>query len=217
MGAFSPYCDAPNVPVATNIEQSVLVCRKWLVLSHQQRRKDLKKVGRCFLRSYLCIVKTKNQSLKKYTVMKTNNSFENKFLVVIAFMFLTAVIVTFSMLTSFDTTNNESFSHQIPSVGSGKIVLLPSSVVSGMNNQIQTLNKEIAKLEQKRTNLTVSLEQAKSDRNKNLGMVAGLNFQPSQNLSEIVFLEKKISRIDHRIIALNDKKMNINRQIAQSE
>ena len=149
--------------------------------------------------------------------MKTNNSFENKFLVVIAFMFLTAVIVTISMLTSFDTTNHESLSHQILSVGSGKIVLLPSSVVSGMNNQIQTLNKEIAKLEQKRTNLTVSLEQAKSDRNKNLGMVAGLNFQPSQNLSEIVFLEKKISRIDHRIIALNDKKMNISRQIAQSE
>ena len=27
----------------------------------------------------------------------------------------------------------------------------------------------------------------------------------------------QISRIDHRIIALNDKKMNISRQIAQSE
>lgn len=149
--------------------------------------------------------------------MKTKNFLEKGMLTISAFMFAASVVMAFYTLLSFDAYSRKHY-QQIQAHVDGKNVIQTSSTTDGVastEKQVLDLSKEIAKLEQKRATLESSLEKAKSDRDKNYGMVAGLSYQPSQSLSEVINLEKKISKVDHQITALNAQKMSLNHHIAQ--
>lgn len=152
--------------------------------------------------------------------MKTKKNFENGVLAFSAFLFASAVVMALYTLLSVNFQNGNLGNQQLAE-NSGKSITQTSIFdktdgVTAKEKQILDLSKEIAKLEQKRTKLNNSLEKAKSERNKNYGMVAGLSYQPSQSLNEVINLEKKLNKVDHQLTALNTQKSNLNRQIAMN-
>ena len=153
--------------------------------------------------------------------MKKYKFFEKSALTISAFMFAVSVIMAIFTLLNFDAYSKKHYQQVQAYVSEKNFIQTNSSYnttdgVAGTEKQVWDLSKEIAKLEQKRTTLNRSLEKAKSDRDKNYGMVAGLSYQPSQSLNEVINLEKKISKVDHQITALSNKKEMMNHQMAQN-
>lgn len=153
--------------------------------------------------------------------MKKNNFLKKSALTISAFMFAASVIMAIFTLLNFDAYSRKHY-QQLQAYASDKNVIQTNCSynttdgVASNEKQVLDLSKEIAKLEQKRATLKSSLEKAKSDRDKNYGMVAGLTYQPSQSLNEVINLEKKISKVDHQITALSNKKEMMNHQMAQN-
>ena len=75
--------------------------------------------------------------------------------------------------------------------------------------QVKEINVEIAKLEQKKANVMNKLEKAKADRNKEHAMVAGMYYQPAQDVSEMAILEGQVKKLDKKIAALEKKEKNL--------
>ena len=75
--------------------------------------------------------------------------------------------------------------------------------------RVQEINVEIGKLEQKKAKVMKELEQIQSDRNKNHAMVAGMYFQPAQDVPEMAVLKGQVEKIDNKIVALNNKGRNL--------
>ena len=153
--------------------------------------------------------------------MKKNKFFEKSALTISCIMFAASVIMALFTLLNFDAYSRKHY-QQVQAYASEKNFIQTNCSynttdgVTGTEKQVLDLSKEIAKLEQKRATLNRSLEKAKSDRDKNYGMVAGLSYQPSQSLNEMINLEKKISKVDHQITALSNKKEMMSHQMAQN-
>ena len=150
--------------------------------------------------------------------MKTKKNFQNGVLAMSAFMFTASVVMALYTLLSFDEFSRKHY-QQVMAAGYGKDVIqvTPTEGVASTEKQVLDLSKEIAKLKQEKAKLDGNLEKARSERNKNYGMVAGLSYQPSQGLNEVVTLEGKIKNVDHQLTALNNKKMSLNHQLAQNK
>lgn len=153
--------------------------------------------------------------------MKKNRFLEKSALTISCFMFAASVIMAIFTLLNFDAYSRKHY-QQVQAYANEKNAIQSNSSynttdgVACNEKQVLDLSKEIAKLEQKMATLKSSLEKAKSDRDKNYGMVAGLSYQPSQSLNEVINLEKKISKVDHQLTALNNKKEMMNHQMAQN-
>lgn len=111
--------------------------------------------------------------------MKTKKFFENSVLGLATFLFTSAVVMSFWTILTFDKDSDKSNGQSTP-----------------------VISRQISVLQQERNMLYGKLEKAKADRNKDHAMVAGLYFQPSQDLAEISNIEGKISKLDHKIAAL---------------
>ena len=152
--------------------------------------------------------------------MKIKKNFENGVLALSAFMFAAAVVMALYTLLSFDEFSRLHYQQITADVNEKNIIQTTCSPTDGVvstEKQILDLSKEIPKQKQEKATLNGSLEKAKSERNKNYGMVAGLSYQPSQSLNEVINLEGKIKNVDHQLTALNKKKMSLNNQIAQNK
>lgn len=154
--------------------------------------------------------------------MKTKKNFQEKVTAIAVFLFTTVLVMAFYTLLSFNTQEYKFCQQQMADNSEKNMIQTSSSLdktsgVMDTEKQILDLSKEIAKLEQKRDNLTSSLEKAMVERNKNYGMVAGLSYQPSQNLDEVIVLEKKLSKIEHQITALNTQRTSLNSQLAMNK
>ena len=153
--------------------------------------------------------------------MKKNKFFEKSALTISCIMFAASVIMAIFTLLNFDAYSRKHY-QQVQAYANEKNAIQSNcsySTTDGVacnEKQVMDLSKEIAMLEQKRATLKSSLEKAKSDRDKNYGMVAGLSYQPSQSLNEVINLEKKISKVDHQITALSNKKEMMSHQMAQN-
>ena len=154
--------------------------------------------------------------------MKTKKNFHDKVTTVAVLLFSTVLLMAFYTLLSFNTKEYK-FCHQELADNSEKSMIQAgssldkSSGVVDTEKQILDLGKEIAKLEKTRDNLASSLKKAMAERDKNYGMVAGLSYQPSQSLGEVIVLEKKLSKIDHQITAMNSQKASLNNQLAMNK
>ena len=133
--------------------------------------------------------------------MKTKNFFASGMFGLSAFLFASAVVMTFCTILTFNENNR--WEKQQGNVDA------KSSYSVNLANPSQVISKEISKLEKERATLSNKLEKAKADRNKDNGMVAGLYYQPLEDLTEIINLEGKISKLDHKIAALKNKEKSI--------
>lgn len=150
-------------------------------------------------------------------IMKTKKFLANGVLPMSAFLFASAVIMVFWSLFTF--TQSSKFASQQEkmdaycinadqTLAANTLYGDPNKVIND-ENSIQVINQKISKLEQERAQMTNKLKKAKADRNKNYGMVAGMYFQPSQDLAEIINFEGKVKKVDHKIAALKKKERNL--------
>lgn len=82
--------------------------------------------------------------------------------------------------------------------------------------ELEQIDNKIAQLESKKAKEVRELEKAKTNRNKNLGMMVGLSYQPSTGLSEITYWERKINSVDKRISQLNTQKTVLMAKLAKA-
>lgn len=127
---------------------------------------------------------------------------------VMAVLLLTGVMsVAIWSVVTYDTTKATHYSQD------RNHVLMNSTLNNLFSkayiNHIQENNVEIAKLEQVRVSEMNKLKKAKADRNKDYGMVPGMYFHPSHDVSEIAIHEKNISKLDHKIAALQKEGRNM--------
>ncbi len=154
--------------------------------------------------------------------MKTNKNFHENVLVISAFLFSTVLVMAFYTLLSFNAQEYKFCDLEMADNSANGMIKTSSTLgktdgVMNTKKQILDISKEIAKLEQKKNSLTSSLEKAMAERNKTYGMVAGLSYQPSQSLGEVIVLEKKLSKIEHQITALNTQRASLDNQLAMNK
>ena len=125
----------------------------------------------------------------------------------VAFSFATAMVMVFSafstadckmMSEAHDVGQSVSTSHQRVA----KASLMPFQEISEVmcaSKKLEEIGTEKAQLEKKLTKEMENLKKAKDERNKNYGMVAGLNFQPASNLSEVINIESKIKQLNKQM------------------
>ena len=137
--------------------------------------------------------------------MKTKNFSKSGMLGLSAFLFASSVIIALCNILSFDESCRKMYFDMALTDNS-----FYSEASKGINtdNSNWVINKKITKLEKEKAEITGKLEKAKADRNKDHGMVAGMYYQPSQDLAEIINLEKKIGKLDNKIAALQKIEKN---------
>lgn len=154
--------------------------------------------------------------------MKKKNFIVNGLLAVSASMFVMALVVAFHTLMSFDAYSRMHYD-KVMAYSAEKDVIQTKAFVkdvdepSGTLKQVVELGREITILELERASMKKSLEKARSERNKSYGMVAGLSYQPSQSLGEVIVLEKKINKVDHRLAALNSQSRSLRNMLAMNK
>lgn len=147
--------------------------------------------------------------------MKTNKFFKNSSMAIAAFLLTGVSIVAMYSFVGY-TDNNDKCHAQ---TANNTVVSTTATSMSSDTDMIQLkeINEELGKLVQKRTELTNKLEKVKAHRNKNYGMVAGMYYQPSQALAEIVNLEGKIDKLGHKIAALTKKEQNLAKKCSNTD
>ena len=138
--------------------------------------------------------------------MKTKNFFKNSSKVIAAFFLTGAMSVAIWGIATYDNSNAKYNAEGNNTEMSGTLSNVFSNAVI---KQVKEINVEIAKLEQKKAKVMNKLEKAKADRNKEHAMVAGMYFQPAQDVSEMAILEGQVKRLDNKIAALEKKEKNL--------
>ncbi|MBR7066205.1 MAG: hypothetical protein IKI36_05875 [Prevotella sp.] len=138
--------------------------------------------------------------------MKTKEFFHNSSRVLTVFLLTGAVVVAIWCASTYDKSMAMSYTQDNETVMSGTLSNLFSNAEM---KRVQEINVEIGKLEQKKAKVMKELEQIQSDRNKNHAMVAGMYFQPAQDVPEMAVLKGQVEKIDNKIVALNNKGRNL--------
>ena len=140
--------------------------------------------------------------------MKTKRFFKNSSKAIAAFLLTGASMMAVYSFASYIDNNDECFTQATANNTEVSSTATNMSSDTSME-QLKEINVEIGKLEKKRSDLASKLEKAKTHRDKNYGMVAGMYYQPSQDLAEIVNIEGKLNKLDHKIAALAKKEQNL--------
>ena len=136
--------------------------------------------------------------------MKAKKFINNSSRVIAAFLLTGAMVVAVWSVMTYDKSTTYYSQNKFNNIEMNSTA--DNNISNADMKQMKEINVEIGKLEKKRSDLASKLEKAKTHRDKNYGMVAGLSYQPSQSLNEVINLEKKISKVDHQITALSNKK-----------
>ena len=139
--------------------------------------------------------------------MKAKKFIDNSSRVIAAFLLTGAMVVAVWSMATYDKCTMNYNQNKFNNIEMNSTA--DNSVSNADMKQVKEINVEIAKLEQKKAKVMNKLEKAKADRNKYHGMVAGLYFQPAQDVAEITNLEKTINKLDNKIAALEKKEKNI--------
>ena len=147
--------------------------------------------------------------------MKTNKFFKNSSMAIAAFLLTGVSIVAMYSFVGYTDNKDKCYAQ---AANNTEVSTTTASMSSDTNMmQLKEINEELGKLVQKRTELTNKLEKVKAHRNKNYGMVAGMYYQPSQALAEIVNLEGKIDKLGHKIAALTKKEKNLAKKCSNTD
>lgn len=147
--------------------------------------------------------------------MKTNKFFKNSSMAIAAFLLTGVSIVAMYSFVGYTDNHGKCYAQ---AANNTEVSTTTASMSSDTNMmQLKEINEELGKLVQKRTELTNKLEKVKVHRNKNYGMVAGMYYQPSQALAEIVNLEGKIDKLGHKIAALTKKEQNLAKKCSNTD
>ena len=138
--------------------------------------------------------------------MKTKEFFQNSSRVLTVFLLTGAVVVAIWCASTYDKSMAMSYTQDNETVMSGTLSNLFSNAEM---KRVKEVNVEIGKLEQKKTMVMKKLEKVQSNRNKDHAMVAGMYFQPAQDVSEMAALKGQVEKIDNKIAALNNKGRNL--------
>ncbi len=147
--------------------------------------------------------------------MKTNKFFKNSSMAIAAFLLTGVSIVAMYSFVGYTDNNDKCYAQAANNTEVSTTTTSMSSNTDMM--QLKEINEELGKLVQKRTELTSKLEKVKAHRNKNYGMVAGMHYQPSQGLAEIVNLERNIDKLGHKIAALTKKEQNLAKKCSNTD
>ena len=138
--------------------------------------------------------------------MKTKEFFQNSSRVLTVLLLTGAVVVAIWCASTYDKSMAMSYTQDNETVMSGTLSNLFSNAEM---KRVKEVNVEIGKLEQKKAMVMKKLEQVQSNRNKDHAMVAGMYFQPAQDVSEMAALKGQVEKIDNKIAALNNKGRNL--------
>ena len=138
--------------------------------------------------------------------MKTKEFFQNSSRVLTVLLLTGAVVVAIWCASTYDKSMAMSYTQDNETVMSGTLSNLCSNAEM---KRVKEVNVEIGKLEQKKAMVMKKLEKVQSNRNKDHAMVAGMYFQPAQDVSEMAALKGQVEKIDNKIAALNNKGRNL--------
>ncbi len=164
--------------------------------------------------AYLCNNKKqkKYKPIKTITIMKTNRFFKNNQKSIATFMFAAVMVMGFSSFVIKNYSDNQDLYlakmiENNPEMSSESLQKM--SNVAQAFEQFKSVCENRICMEMRKGALLSELQQLKADRNRNSAMVAGLMTQSPNDLSEIVYMESKINRLNHKISSLKEKERMI--------
>lgn len=140
--------------------------------------------------------------------MKEKRFIQNSSRVIAAFLLTGAMSVAIWSVVTYDRPKSMYYA-QDKGNNSEMNSTLNNLFSNAYMKYVEKINLEIGKLEQKKAMVMSRLEKANADRNKTYGMVAGMYFQPAQDVAEIVVLEGEVNQLDHKIAALSKGGRNL--------
>lgn len=139
--------------------------------------------------------------------MKAKKFINNSSRVIAAFLLAGAMVVAVWSVMTYDRSTTYYSQNKFNNIEMNSTA--DNNISNADMKQMKEINVEIVKLAKKKAKVMGKLEKAKADRNKDHGMVAGMYFQPAQDIAEITNLEKTINKLDNKIAALDKQYKNI--------